>query len=442
MRLVVLAAPHARRRLSRRSGPVRDPLPRPDRRRAPPGAPHRRARPRARSATARPATRCTPTTSAPTAASAASTPATRSRSRSRPAATPRSTPARSASTPSTPTRSRRARAPSRSMSDMHNLFPTRDDVNSSRGNLPFGESPDALDDQLVPPRDEPDGHPDRGHRRVERAPGQHALGAARGPQGQRGPRDALLRDAVAVGEPERTSRRRSTTSSRGTTPTRSTRRSTRGWSTTSASRATATRSSSTRRWRGAPTVRARSRTRTAPWRRALALRVSGANPVRMATTLALTLAEASEARVEVYDALGPARGDAARRAARCWRDTPRPRRVQPRARRLRRARARRSCLGRDARRGGALAGVRQPAAERLTAERPSVKPHPPCPHVRPPLPRPHPDRPCPRFPRRRARGRPRHGRAPTLQRGPDCSSSPPSLRTRTAACGGPRSSGG
>ncbi|HEX9950451.1 MAG TPA: endonuclease [Rubricoccaceae bacterium] len=29
------------------------------------------------------------------------------------------------------------------MSDMHNLFPSRDNVNSSRGNLPFGESPDA-----------------------------------------------------------------------------------------------------------------------------------------------------------------------------------------------------------------------------------------------------------------------------------------------------------
>ncbi len=27
-------------------------------------------------------------------------------------------------------------------SDLHNLFPTRDNVNSSRGNLPFGESPD------------------------------------------------------------------------------------------------------------------------------------------------------------------------------------------------------------------------------------------------------------------------------------------------------------
>ena len=28
-------------------------------------------------------------------------------------------------------------------SDLHNLYPTRDNVNSSRGNLPFGESPDA-----------------------------------------------------------------------------------------------------------------------------------------------------------------------------------------------------------------------------------------------------------------------------------------------------------
>ncbi len=88
--------------------------------------------------------------------------------------------------------------------DMHNLFPTISKVNNDRGNLPFGEIADTLaTGWYCPTGTLPQSTPIRRARRLLGDPARRALRAARGPQGQRGPRDGLLRDDVHADGHER-----------------------------------------------------------------------------------------------------------------------------------------------------------------------------------------------------------------------------------------------
>ena len=150
-------------------------------------------RPSGRSATTAPATCSSPTTCARPATSA-----TRTRASSlscRPAQTRRRPPTRrGVNTEHTWPQSKGARdEPLRS--DMHHLFPVRDEVNSSRGNLPYGEVPDDRADAWYTLDVSQSRAAGRAPRAVVRA--RHGpLGAARRRQGQRRPGRLLRRRAL------------------------------------------------------------------------------------------------------------------------------------------------------------------------------------------------------------------------------------------------------
>jgi hypothetical protein len=189
------------------------------------------------------------------------------------------------------------------MSDMHNLFPTRDNVNSSRGNLPFGESPDAsttnwyrlatsqtgIPTVAIEEWSERQGstrfEPREDHKgNVARAMLYFAMRWPSARQSYLAPQiDGLVAwndaDPVDAAEFARMEYNRRLQGNRNpfiVDPTLA------------------------RRAYRPATVAGED----APEASVLALRLAGPNPVRTSTTIALTVGAAAEARVEVYDALG------------------------------------------------------------------------------------------------------------------------------------------